>query len=360
MQRRVVLIFCIIFCFTIIVGCDRSENNSKEPNKASKTKEITDMVGRKVTIPTQIDKVYCAVPTAEAMVCTLIPEKMIAWVNEPSDSAKSYLSDEIKNLPAIGGWMGQKVTASIEDIIAQAPDVIIFMTTVTLNSDGDETADQIQSQTGIPVIVMDSSFSKMPDVYRELGEYLGVDERGEKLAKYCEEKMNQISEMVKDIPENEKVRVYYAEGEGGLATDPSGSTHTEVIDYINAINVADVEAKGGQGMSAVSMEQIINWDPELILVSAGNAENYNTITTSDIWSGIEAVKNNKVYLTPSLPFNWFDRPPNIMRILGIQWFGKLIYPDYVDIDIDKEIKEFYKLFYKINLSDENVSNLTNK
>ena len=38
------------------------------------------------------------------------------------------------------------------------------------------------------------------------------------------------------------------------------------------------------------------------------------------WADIQAVKDGKVYTTPAIPFNWFDRPPNVMRLLGIEWF----------------------------------------
>jgi hypothetical protein len=53
----------------------------------------------------------------------------------------------------------------------------------------------------------------------------------------------------------------------------------------------------------------------------------------------------------------FDRPPSTARILGVEWLANLLYPQYVNLDINKEIKDFYKNFYNYNLTDEEVQDL---
>ena len=204
------------------------------------TREIEDYAGRKVTIPTQVDSVYCAVPTGEAWVATLAPTKLIAWVNQPTDAALAYLPESLAKLPAIGGWMGQKCTANIEDIISLAPDVIIYMG-IAKNLATDETSDQIQTQTGIPVICVPNALEATADVYRTLGEWVCEAERGAELGDFYEEHLNHMVELLDAIPEDEYPTIYYAEGADGLSTEPTGSHHTEVIDYCHAINIADVE-----------------------------------------------------------------------------------------------------------------------
>ncbi len=330
------------------------DDTSAEPE--STTQVITDMAGREVTIPSEIKSVYCAVPTGEAMVATLCPDKLIGWVNTPSEVSLEYLPERLANLRVIGGWMGQKVTAHMEDIISLAPDVVIYMgAEVTTNLS--DVPEQIHEQTGIPVIVVPEEFQYTAEVYRFLGECLDEPERGEKLATYCEEKMAEIQEAMSAVPEDEKVSAYYAEGTGGLATDPSGSHHVEVLDFIGVNNVADVEMLAGMGMTEVTIEQIINWNPDVILVSGMTSGNYNEILTNPIWQNIKAVQDGRIYCTPTAPFNWFDRPPNIMRVLGIQWFASVIYSDYVSYDINSEIKDFYSLFYNVDLTDDQIAAL---
>lgn len=318
------------------------------------TVEITDMAGRTVTIPAEVNSVYCAVPTGEAMVSTLAPTKLIGWVNEPTEATMEYLPDELATLPVIGGWMGQSVTANLEDIIALNPDVIIYMGT-----DGslgnDEVPDEIQDNTGIPVICVPSSLEKTPEVYRTLGAWIGEAERGEELATWFEDKIAEMTELIESVPEDQLPTVYYAEGSNGLSTDPTGSSHTEVIDFCRAINVADVEMQSGQGLTEVSIEQVIGWDPEIILCHSGYllAED---IYADEQWADIQAVQNERVYTTPAVPFNWFDRPPNVMRVLGIEWFANVCYPD-LGIDVDQDVRDFFKLFYLADLTDDQLDRL---
>lgn len=352
------IILCLWLAMSALSGCASKTGPATAPADQN-TRVVTDMAGRKVTIPVQINTIYCAVPTAEAMVYTLAPDKMAAWVNAPSDDVKKYLSDRAKSLPVMGGWMGEKCTANLEEITKLAPDLIVFMTTAGVNNNPDQIADSITVQTKRPVVIMDSALSETAKMYRLMGDILGVQERGEKLASYCEQKMNGINEMVSKVPEDKRVRVYYAEGTGGLATDPSGSDHTQVLDFVKGINVANIQARGGTGMAAVSMEQVLSWNPELVLVSSstGGEQNYQTILTDPSWSQINAVKNGKVYMTPLLPFGWFDRPPNVTRIMGVQWLASVLYPDYVKIDLNQEVKDFFALYYNLNLTDEQVKEL---
>ena len=318
---------------------------------------ITDMAGRTVTIPTDVQSVYCAVPTGEAMVSTLAPDKLVGWVNEPTEATMEYLPEKLASLPVIGGWMGQKVTANIEDIITLDPDVIIYMGTESSLS-SDETPDQIQNDTGIPVVCVPSSLEKTAEVYRTLGDWIGEADRGEQLASYYEDKFAEVQDKIAAVPESEHPRVYYAENADGLATDPAGSTHTEVLDYCKVINVADVEMQKGQGLTEVSIEQVIGWNPDIIICHSGFVL-ADDIMNNTQWADISAVQNGKVYTTPAVPFNWFDRPPNVMRLLGIEWMAKTCYPD-IDIDIDQEVREFFKLFYQVDLTDEQLTALLNQ
>lgn len=368
MKRKIAaLLMACMLALPLVAGCSSgtteqkpAENKDEQQQQAepqATEREITDMAGRTVTIPTEVNSVYCAVPTGEAMVATLSPEKIIGWVNEPSAAAMEYLPESLASMPVIGGWMGQQVTANMEDIITLDPDIIIYVGT-----DGslgnDDVPDQIQKETGIPVVCASSALERTAEVYRTLGDWIGEAERGEELATYYETKLADVVEKIDAIPDSERPRVYYAENSDGLATDPAGSSHTEVLDYCKVTNVADVEMKSGQGRTEVSIEQVIAWDPELILCHSGFVL-ADDITNNPQWADIQAVKDGEVYTTPAVPFNWFDRPPNVMRLMGIQWFATVCYPD-IDIDINQETKDFYKLFYKMDLSDEQVESLLNQ
>ena len=153
------------------------------------------------------------------------------------------------------------------------------------------------------------------------------------------------------------LETYYSLGPTGLMTDPAGSKHTEVLDYMKVSNAAKVEIPSG-GHAKVNMEQVLLWNPMYIFTSSfrGNESAYNTIVSDLKWSTINAVKNKNVYKVPSQPMGWFDHPPSINRIPGIIWLSSIFY-NYPNDAVEQGIKEFYRLFYKYSLSESDYKSL---
>ena len=76
-----------------------------------------------------------------------------------------------------------------------------------------------------------------------------------------------------------------------------------------------------------------------------------------MWKSLKAVKNGRIHLVPTQPFNWIDRPPSFMRVLGIQWLSKILHPQTYKIDLNKRTKEFYNLFLHVKLTDAQAKNI---
>lgn len=338
----------------------KAEKESSQPAlNGSTVQEVTDHAGRKLKLPATIKRVYSTSPIGTMLMYTF-DDKMVAGVNvKISDAEKAYLTESYAALPNLGGWFGKGNQGNIEEIIKAAPDVVLSSGTDQASIDQ---AEQLQKQLGIPVVLVKSDLKDLPETYRFLGKLFGKEDRGEELASYTQKTLDHAKEITAKIPEDKKVRVYYAEEQDGLHTDPSGSTHSQLIDLCGGINVADCEVTPGYGRTAVSMEQVMKWNPELIICSVDNgfadSSSYHTIKNDAKWSTIAAVKNGRVFETPMQPQNWFDRPPSVNTIIGIKWVHSILYPEYVDYDIKKETKEFYKLFYHVELSDKDVENIT--
>ena len=195
--------------------------------------------------------------------------------------------------------MGQEATASMEDIIKLAPDVIVYMRARVRSSPPTRFPTRFPADRH-SVVCVSSDLDKTAEVYRTLGDWIGEAERGEQLATYYEDKFDEVMAKIDAIPESERPTVYYAENADGLATDPTGSQHTEVLDHCKVVNVADVEMKSGQGRTEVSIEQVIEWNPEIILCHSGFVL-ADDIMTNPQWADIQAVKDGKVYTTPAIP-----------------------------------------------------------
>ena len=169
--------------------------------------------------------------------------------------------------------------------------------------------------------------------------------------------MDIVHQRSSQIPDDQRKNVYYAVGDDGLMTYPSGSPHSQLIDLVGGNNVANSLNQGNTTSgSQVSIEQVIAWNPDVIITT--DPEFYNSVYNDSKWAGINAVKNHQVYLSPQSPFKWFDRPVGANLIIGVPWTAKVIYPDiYSDINLVDATKEFYSEFYHIDLSDNQVNDI---
>lgn len=325
-----------------------------EPEPQSR--EITDMAGRTVTLPAEIEKIYSDSPISAIYLYTLVPDKMLGWNYELNDIEKSVILEKYHSLPNFG--MGDAV--NYEAVIAAGPDVAFSVSKI--NDAAADNADKLAEKLGVPVIVVSNDLKAAPEVYRFMGEVFGVEEQAEKLAAYAEKTFNDISGL--DIPEEEKVRIYYGNGETSLETAPNGSAHAQIIDLVNAVNVADLELGDGSRVQ-ISKEQLLAWDPDVIIV---NGEPKSTLSGGDAAQAlmndpdlatVKAVRNGMVLGAPNAPFSWVDRPPGPNRIIGMRWLACKIYPDYLDFDVDAEVREFFSLFYHVELTDGQLAEIYN-
>lgn len=237
-------------------------------------------------------------------------------------------------------------------VLAAKPDAII-----DLGSIGDtyvSLADRVQAQTGIPYLLIDGRFANTPAAVQLLGEILGVEERADVIARYAEATFAAVDDVLAKVPEAERPRVYLARGADGLETGLRGSINPEIIERVGGINVADA---GGdrQGIAQVQLEQILLWNPAVIVTWDANFA--QAVVHDPAWSGVEAVRAGRVLMSPALPFGWIDRPPSLNRLIGLRWLTAALYPEAPPVDLRAETRDFYRLFYRVELDDTALDRL---
>jgi len=317
----------------------------------TQARTITDAAGRKVEIPDTVRRVLAAGPPASVLVYVLAPDKLTGWVRQPGDAEKQFLMPSVRDLPTFGQLTGKGGTANMEAVLAAKPDIILDVGTV--NPTYASLADKVQAQTGIPYVLIDGSFARSAETLREAGDILGVADRAEKLATYAATKISDLDTKLASIPDSDRPRVYYGRGPEGLETGLSGSINLEILGAAGATNVAAAAGKGG--LTQVSLEQILSWKPDTILAASGKFA--SSVKSDPLWKNLDAVKNNRVFVTPNLPFGWFDSPPGINRLIGISWLEHLFYPKQFTGDLKADVREFFTLFYQVDLTDDQLATL---
>lgn len=327
---------------------------TSEAADAAGEREITDMAGRTVVVPDEIETVFSSSTVTAIFMYTLAPDKLLGWNYELNELEKSIILEEYHDLPNFG--MGDSI--NYEAVIAAGPTIAVNVGTINDKMISD--CDKLSESLGVPVVAVDGDLSASAEAYRFMGELLGEEEQAEKLASYAEKTFADIEKM--EVPEDKKVRIYYGNGEDSLETAPAGSAHGQIIDMVNAVNVADLEMGEGSRVQ-ISAEQLLAWDPDVIVVNGepkadmSGASAAETILANPDYASLKAVQNQQVYGTPNAPFSWMDRPMGPNRIVGIRWLSGLIYPEYLNYNVDEEVKEFFDLFYHVQLTDEKLENI---
>lgn len=330
-----------------------AKETAEEPAEEATSKTVTDMAGRTVEVPIKLEKVYGGDPVGTLMLYTLAPSKLLGWNYELNALEKKYILPEYQQLPAYG--MGD--TVNVEAIIKDGAQMAISVTAI--NEKSKASADKLQEQIGMPVVMIDSELIRSYEAYTFLGEVLGEEEKAKELAAYAQ----RIVEGVKNISieETQRVKVYYGNGETSLNTAPKGSSASEVLDLVQVENVAHIE--GAKGRVDISLEQLMTWNPSVMLINGepkqdltGNSAAQAILAHPDFQT-IDAVKDKKVYGIPKTPFSWIDRPSGPNRLIGLVWLGELAYENSYSYDLKEEVKTFYDLFYHVELTDEEIESL---
>jgi len=319
------------------------------------------MAGRQIDVPVMIKKVAANGSSGGILLYTLADELMIARNGKISKGEAAYCTKHYCELSYIGSWFNTTGTRNNEEIVALQPDLIVSAGKVDSATVGIVNRDQ--KQMNIPMYLASTNIKKLPETYQQLGKLLDREEKAAELIAFYQKYVPNVMMQTAAMVESQKKRVYVAMDNDGLTTPSAGSLHSQVVELAGAVNVADLNMLNAdiKAQSKVSIEQVITWNPEIILVAAYKNQSVNDfcnmLRTNPKWAGIRAVKEGNVIVVPTEPFMWIDRPPSVNQVIGLLWLAKTLYPERYDYQIDEVVQEFFKKFYHCQLTSGQVNHL---
>ena len=350
----VCLVFGLIIC---MLGCMASNKEMDSGVEAQATRIITDVWNREVEIPLKVDTIVCLGSMAPRFAAYLDVVDMMVGAEDSDIQTESVrydysliYHDQLQDLPSVGvgGGSGEN-NGYPEQIIQVNPDVILAGFSA-------EASDELQRQTGIPVVsvryrteaFIDEGFYKTMRIFAEV---VGAEERCEEILSFIDTCKKDLNQRTSNIPEDDKKSVYT-----GAVT--FNGRHGFAFTYVNfppllavhANNVADVfletltgedsqaaaeagTAYVGQNGFEVDLEQIIAWDPDVVFLDPGNMDLVNDEYKNNpgFFNSLRAIQEGQVYTMPSSN----AAGPNITYLLiNAYYAGVVLYPEqFSDIDI---------------------------
>jgi iron complex transport system substrate-binding protein len=183
-----------------------------------------------------------------------------------------------------------------------------------------------------------------------MGEIFDQRDRVQEFEQYYQRNLSRVSAQIKSVPDEKRPRVLYIQSKSMALFMPSTASRLITL------------AGGRYGVTGkipeyalFSMEHLIVWDPDILLVSGGLAQ-VESIYQDPRYSLLKAVKNRKVYVVPCGSHLWANNTPE--QAICILWLAKIIYPDrFGHINITEETKHFYDKFFGYRLSDAQIKEI---
>ncbi|MFH0919658.1 MAG: ABC transporter substrate-binding protein [Fibrobacterota bacterium] len=321
-------------------GCGKQDNRQAPSPKTSH--RVTDLAGRIVEVPVNIERVSCVDVLAFQSLLILgeadkISEMRLTWA-----PWMYQVNPKLKNIPKITG-------VSVEELLKKRIDVVF-----TYN-DPKELA--TLASAGIAAVVaqpptiesLDGFIASQKEMVRLYGKIMGdkAVEKAEAWCSYYDDKIGLVTSRTQGIPKEKRTRVYIIRGPDALSTHG----RTGYMTWYGEMAGADMLVKNSPntgGKTQVSMEEIIAWDPEVIFI--GRQYSHDLVFKDNRWRNITAVKEKKVHSRPDGVFYWDGGTETVLLML---YMARTLYPElFRDLDMSLELKEYYRRFYKYTLSDD--------
>lgn len=309
---------------------------------------LTFSVG-KIPAPGDINRIVSAGTPADLWLLATAPDNMVGFSSfDLSRKGEGLVPDRLRFLPKYGRLTGRGSSLSLEKLLALKPDLIVDYGNA--NGTWMSEAQRIHDQTRIPWLLINGELKSTPQQLLTTGEILGTTGLTHQQADLARRFIDDALAFSRTAAAN--VSFYAARGARGLETGLKGAIHTEAAELLGLRNVAEVP--GRNGLTQVSMENLLAWQPDIILTQ--DAVTFDAILSDPAWRGVKAVADRRVLLLSGLPFGWLDAPPGVNRVLGMRRLHAWLDPA-VNAGFRQDMTRYAGLFWHAPLSEERYQRL---
>jgi len=337
---RVVLVPLSVLA--LLSGCGRRDASVKEGQR-----RVVDLAGRSVAIPEQVRRIGCMTGASfeKALLVGGAGKVVVKAATCPPWARRAYPDiDKITSL-------ANSHALNLEEFQRKRLDALFFW--------DDPHLLRRLAESGIPVLVpqptnaansLPGFVKRQKDEVLFYGKTLGKDEeeKAREWCRYYDAKVAMVLSRTKEIPSKKRPKVYYLRGPKALNTHGADGNISWYGEMAGGHMV--VRESSAKGIAELSMEQILLWNPEVILV--GRQYPASLVRDDPSWKRVLAVRSGRVYETPDGVFWWDSGSEGVLLLL---YMAKLFHPDlFADVDLRREVKDYYSRFYHASLSDREV------
>ncbi|HTF47649.1 MAG TPA: ABC transporter substrate-binding protein [Pseudonocardia sp.] len=313
---------------------------------------VTDQRGQRVVLDRPATRIVTIViPAASLFVALDSGVSRLVGVNSSAAQAirEGILGEIFPDASRIPGDVAdQSFAPNVESIVGLNPDVVIQW--------GDRGEEIIAPLRNAGLTVVGLNYGTQADLETWIslfGELIGKPERASLLVARMHQRLDALRTAVAAPGLGPRPKIlYFQQMRGGLKIGGHGSYNDFYINLVGGTN----SASDLTSQAAVDVEQVVAWDPDIVLVG-----NFDAATPEQdvygvpAWQGMSAVRHRRVYKIPLGGYRW--DPPCQESPLMWRWLHGIAYPGAGGSSLRAEMRDDYQFLYQHTLTDGQIDQI---
>lgn len=331
------LAFLLLLPCLSLAGCGRQEQGGQDDARV-----ITDMAGRTVELPLEVERIACQSSTCEAVIISLgKATKLVGTTDYTDESSFAFqLFPELSQVTKLADDM------SVEEMLEKDVQVVFVKDTNKISK---------YEEAGLPVIYVElDTVAGTKEGVKLIGQVIGAEDRAAKCVEYIDRCETTVTEQMQG---SEAFTAYYARAKYAesnlLTTYAAGHIYSEWIGFSGgSVITKDMELAETKGGVLISGEELLRSDPDVIFIG-GYYRNpvFRDAMTGEYSTVLRAVTQGRVFMVPTSVTDWSVGGCELG--LTILWCAQQVAPDrFSDIDMAEELIAFYRDVAGITVSEE--------
>lgn len=316
MKLKVTTILALVIALLFLLcGCGNDLTAKKNINLGY---EVTDCQGNTIKLKEKPKRIVSLSLGTDEIIMDLVPPERIAGLTYLADDpGVSFIADRSKVIK-------KKIKSNnAEEILALKPDLVIIADWWKLE------ILQTLRDLGLNVYVYKTPYSlnEVKDTIMEVAKVVGEEEKGKKVVKDYEGKLNKITAVVNKVPKSERKKIVALTFNGSFGS--RGSLYDDMCKQAGVINALADVPKGETGL--LSKEEIVRMNPDVILLPTWQmpGANVETQAKSEILEDpalqtVKAIKKQDIVEVPGRSIYCVSH----YAADGVMLIAKGAYPNY--------------------------------
>jgi iron complex transport system substrate-binding protein len=324
-------------------ACGSGGRTAGSPTSSSGSVAAVDQRGRRVALPQPATRIVTVpMPAASLVVAVdggvehLVGMHQASWTAMRDGVLGEFFPEVLRVAHDIAT---ADFTPNVESVVALRPDVVAQW--------GDQGTGLTAPLENAGLAVVGLRYGRQEDLDAWVALFatlLGQEERGREIRSTMASSLAAVRAGRPAATGPAPKVLYLNRFAEGLKVAAKGTYNDFCIRLVGGTNpAADPGGVSAAGMVGVDVEQVVAWDPDIILLGNFDAAMPEDVYGAPAWQSLSAVRSRRVYKVPLGGYRW--DPPSHESPLMWRWLGEVVRPEAAPSDLRAEVDRYYRLYY---------------